>query len=581
MASITKFLRNVYVELQHFYVKRFSKEIGLGSSAERRLRAQSQDDLVNLIKEFNFLKNSIDQHSIVSWTDAKGVITKVNENFVRISGYSEEELVGANHSLLNSGYHPKSFFNSLWEKISSGQVWHGVIRNKCKDGSYYWVTSTILPHFDAKRKITGYIGIRTDITDQFHLEDSLKSVRLKNSFTGLPNLAGIEIKQVKDKFNNEFYVLIVSIKNFDKVLLTLGEKVAKVHLQNLIKRFCSELPRTLVFSFKNDVICVAVKKRDAKYTRQLIFQILNEENNKTKILETRCLSLSIADQQDLKSNIALALTYKSKVGSDGFIEVDPSYRDKLFREFSLEMSLEKAFDNEEFYFEIQPVVNPANVSVVGGELLLRWQSSRFGKVYPNEFIHLLSETDTINKVTIFAIKKACKLIKLYESKDFYLSVNVTASQISSKEFFEDLIEVFEGDFSTLSRLKLEITESAKIVQSKQVIQNISHFKALGGEIMMDDFGTGYASLETFNNFDFDYIKIDKTFVDDIEKLSTKAQMLDVITSMCDKFDKKVVFEGVENKEQLRIIGSNKNALIQGFYFFKPLSVESFLEKLDS
>ncbi|PLR76674.1 PAS domain-containing sensor histidine kinase [Bacillus sp. V3-13] len=217
-------------------------------------RKSTEEHLKNTLKEISDIKFALDQSSIVAFTDNKGIITSINEKFCEISKYNREELIGHDHSLLNSGYHSKEFFKELWSTIGTGTVWKGEIRNKAKDASYYWVDTTIIPFLNERGKPYQYLAIRNDITEKkqteeiLHRQDKLAAVgqlaagvahEIRNPLTSLRGYAEFLLLDETKEERKEFIEIILDeVERIDTIvedfMVLAKPKAARLEEKNII-----------------------------------------------------------------------------------------------------------------------------------------------------------------------------------------------------------------------------------------------------------------------------------------------------------------------------------------------------------
>lgn len=241
----------------------------------------------------------------------------------------------------------------------------------------------------------------------------------------------------------------------------------------------------------------------------------------------------------------------------------------------MQNDLSHAILNNELVLYYQPIMSAGKEKLTGFEALVRWRHPVRGMVGPNLFIPLAEETDLILPMGRFVIQEACRQLKEWHdlvpgAEKLTMNVNISTKQFMDGELTNFIIKTLEDNKLAPEYLNLEITESLIIKNAKSVISKLSVLKNHGIKVVLDDFGTGYSSLSYIQDFQIDSIKIDRSFINDMDREGGSVEIVKMILALCRNLGLGVVAEGVERDTQLNILKELKCEKIQGFYFSKPV-----------
>lgn len=431
------------------------------------------------------------------------------------------------------------------------------------------------------------------------IEQQLEYDSLHDALTGLPNRLffsnhlGEQIEKGNEVEINHFAVLFLDLDRFKLINDSLGHHVGDLFLIEISKRLKRCLRQNdMVARLGGDEFCILMRQiDDQKSAINLAARILKELKRpviveKHSLITSASIGIRLAlhggsSAADIMSDADAAMYQAKHQGKNCFCLFDSDIKSIVTERMEIENDLREAIANKDLYLAFQPVVELENYRVIGCEALIRWQHPRKGFMSPDVFIPIAEETGVILELGEFVAEQAALALKRFAKNPLtahlFVNINVSAIQILSRTFDDFVRKLLSETAIEPSLFNVEITESILIEDYKAATNFVRELKSMGVNIYLDDFGTGFSSLSYLHQFPFDVIKLDKSFIDAMDRSDKNLAIVESIASMANNLKIKIVAEGIETEAQLNKLNKFSYHYGQGYWFAKPMPLESLIE----
>ncbi|HEC74088.1 MAG TPA: EAL domain-containing protein, partial [Methylophaga aminisulfidivorans] len=539
-------------------------------------------------------------HEGILITDGSGMLVDVNPAFSEITGYSREQALYQNPSILKSDRHEPDFYSEMWTALRVEGHWQGEIWNRRQNGDTYAQLLTISTLDDENGETTHYLGLFSDITESKQQQQALEMMAHYDVLTQLPNrtLFADRFKQAiahSHRNNTLLAVVFLDLDGFKPVNDQYGHDVGDQLLIEVSKRIstCVREDDTVSRLGGDEFAMLLNDISSSEHCENLINRIrhaieLPYEINGESILISASLGVTLYPEDNSDADTLLRhadqAMYKAKQSGRQRHQLFDTQEDQQYNEKQSQFkSIQDALKADELVLFYQPKLNMRTGQVIGAEALIRWQHPEQGLLMPRQFLPTIENSDLEIELGNWVINQVIKQVSIWKNQGIELevSINISSHHILWPGFYEYLELILSRYENTSPQLiQLEILESSVLTDIQNISSIISQCRqSLGLKISLDDFGTGYSSLTHLRHFPVDIIKIDRSFIRDIIDDSYDYTIVDGVIGLTDAFHHQVIAEGVETTQQGLMLLAMGCELAQGYAIAKPMSVTDFHEWL--
>ncbi|MCT7581679.1 EAL domain-containing protein [Aliarcobacter butzleri] len=522
----------------------------------------------HILKQYN---EATKDSNIISISDLKGNITYVNDKFCEVSLYAYEEIIGKPHSIVR-GEEDDEIFQQLWETIKNKKVWYGVLKNRKKNGEFYWVNINIRPILDEKNEIIEYIAIRHEITNLVLKTEELKRNLRLDSLTNIGNRYKL-IEDVSKSVNPCISILdIVSFSDVNDFFgYKTGDNVLKI-VARKIEELLIDKENYKVYRDHSDTFCIVAQNEDRDKFIKNIDEISKTIGKVPIVIKSRELyvQLSYVFSFESKENLLetaniikrYSKTNKNTIIYDKALELEKDYEKNIF----WTLKIKKALDEDKIVPYFQPIYNLKTNKIEKYEALVRLIDGN-DVISPYYFLDISKKSKQYLQLTKTMIQKT---FDYFRDKDFEFSINLTFEDIKSEYISSFIIELLK-EYKIGHRVVFEIVESEEIDNFRKINEFFVTIREYGCKIAIDDFGSGYSNFEYLAKLNVDYIKIDGSLIKDILINKSSQNIVSMLVNFAKGQKVKTIAEFVSNKDILNKVRELGIDYVQGYYIKEPIA----------
>jgi diguanylate cyclase (GGDEF)-like protein/PAS domain S-box-containing protein len=531
---------------------------------------------------------------IVSASDADMPLVYVNRAFERVTGWARDEVIGRNARLLLGDDRDQPELDKIRRAIAEKRDGQALLRNYRKDGSLFWNRLHITPVHDPRSGlVTHFVGVQHDITEIKRYQDELEHQANHDALTGLANrnLLRDRLQQavaLAHRSGRKFTVVLIDLDNFKLINDSLGHALGDDVLKILAERMsgCIRDGDTVARPGGDEFVLVAVEQDQESDIYRVVHRVMTAIAQPFAIgvreFKVTC-SVGIAtfpddgaDADTLLRNADAAMYEAKGLGRNTFRLYSPEMNSHIGERLTLEAELWRALERDELLLHYQPKVHLPTGRIVGVEALIRWNHPQRGMVPPGAFVPVAEESGLILEVGRWVIATACAQCVAWREAGLPpipVAVNMSARQLHDPDIVKIVRTVLDMTGLAADQLEIEITESAAMLNADEAVHFMTQLRDMGVRISLDDFGTGYSSLSYLKRLPVTGLKIDQSFIRELEHDADDAAIVRAVIAVASALALDVTAEGVETAAQVRFLNAYGCRQAQGYYFARPVPAD--------